>query len=115
MNEWLNDVVAELKQAKADQKSQAERLDLFKTHTGRVFEDIKVILQDAAGKMQADPDIKQRVGQLECQFGYTDRVEINRHILPAVDLTGVAQLRLMSLAELFTTLPVLIMRIRQKA
>jgi len=37
VNEWLNDVVAELKQAKADQKSQAERLDLFKTHTGRVL------------------------------------------------------------------------------
>lgn len=87
MNEWLDEELAQLEQEKQDESVKQIRLELIQQHTGRVFESLKLSIQDAAEQMNQRPEFRQRTGGLTCKHGYVDRIEVTKDTYPAIYLT----------------------------
>jgi len=87
MNEWLNDELAGFEKQDNEKRAQAERQNLIQQHAYRVFQDIKLLMENAVQQMRTSVEFKKRVGDLEGQFMYVDKVVVKKLMYPAVYLT----------------------------
>jgi hypothetical protein len=87
MNEWLNDELQELEQEKQAESAKHNTQELIQRQTGRVWENVKAAIQDAAEQMNQIPEFRKRIGGLTCQHAYVDRIEVTKDTYPAIYLT----------------------------
>jgi hypothetical protein len=78
MNEWINDEIAQLDQAKEDQKARENRLELIRQHTTRLWSDLKLLIQDAAEQVNGSEKLRKHTGGLACQAEHTQKIEVNK-------------------------------------
>ena len=89
MNEWLYDESATLEKAKEDERAAERKLALRQQWTARLWHDLKPRLEDAAMQIthkEEFANLRQKIGNLDCMSGYTDRIEITRSMYPAIYL-----------------------------
>jgi len=87
MNEWINDELLDLARAAKEQEASDRRVEVIRNHTLRVWEQIRMMIKDAAEQMNQIPELKQRTGGLNCMSGYSDRIEVTKASYPAIYLT----------------------------
>jgi hypothetical protein len=89
VNEWLYEEAAALDKAKEDERVAERKLQLRQQWTGRLWNDLKPLLADAATQINHKEEfanVRQKIGKLDCAAGYSDRIEITKSMYPAIYL-----------------------------
>ena len=87
MNKWLDEELAELKQAKKDKAAKAARSKLLEQHTKALWKELKTLLEDAVKKISVTPELRKMTGRLMYESGSADKIEIKKPGSPAIVLT----------------------------
>ncbi len=87
MNEWLDEEVAELDQAKKDKAAEKKKLKLRQQQTQVLWKNLKHVLRDAVQQINATPKLRKLTGGLSCGRDYGNKVKIKKTASPAIVLS----------------------------
>ena len=87
MNDWLDDELKELRQSKEDQRRNEDKQEVIRQHTARLFRDMQGLAKDASDRINAEPELRKKTGGLRCHDGYTDKIIVEKVMLPSIYLT----------------------------
>jgi len=103
MNEWLDEEIAELDQAKQDKAAEKKTLKLRQQQTQVLWKNLKHVLRDAVQQINATPKLRKLTGGLS--FGRDDgnKIKLKKSASPAIILSMTCESTSLSLHYVLLT------------
>jgi hypothetical protein len=87
VTDWIKKELQGFDADEADEKRKENRRNLISSLSPRLWGDLTWAIKKATDDLNQAPEMRKRLGTLECQDGYTQKIEVNKSVIPAVYLT----------------------------
>src|SRR5215216_4786587 len=87
VTDWIKKELQGFDDDDNDKKRRENRRNLILTLSSRLWGDLTAAIKAATDEINKEPALRKRVGELKCRDGYTQKIEVDKSVIPAVYLT----------------------------
>jgi hypothetical protein len=89
VTDWIKKELQGFDDDDDDKKRREDRRKLISSLSSRLWDDLTWAIKKASDEINQTPELRKRIGTLECQDGYTQQILVDKNTIPAVYLTVV--------------------------